>query len=392
MSSSVMATYKRLPVAFVSGKDSWLVDEDGERYLDALSGISVCNIGHANDSVSRAIKDQADTLLHTSNLYEIPLQEKLARRLCELSGLDQVFFGNSGAEANEAAIKLCRKSGNLRGMKTPKIIVMEGSFHGRTMATLSATANEKVQEGFTPLLEGFVRVPYNDMPALRNIAGSDKEIVAVMLEPVQGEGGVVVPEKDYLNEVRQICDENNWLMVLDEVQTGMCRTGEWFAHMHSDIRPDVMTLAKSLGNGIPIGACIASSDAAKAMSAGSHASTFGGNPLSARAALAVIDYIEENELQSHVKLLGDKITRAFRTELESVQGIVDIRSRGLMIGIELDRECAILVEKALEERLLINITAGHVIRLLPPLIMTEEEAMKMVSIVSALIKDFIEDI
>ena len=384
-----MTTYNRQPIAFEYGEGSWLIDDRGERYLDALSGISVCNIGHANPKVAEAISHQAARLLHTSNLYQIPLQTELAEQLCDLSGLDSVFFCNSGAEANEAAIKICRKSANQRGMKEPVIIVMCGSFHGRTMATLSATGNDKVHEGFGPLLTGFHHVPYDQVGVLRELAEQDLEIIAVMLEPIQGEGGVVVPQPEYLKSIREICTENDWLMVLDEVQTGMCRTGKWFAFQHEQVRPDVMTLAKSLGNGVPIGACLANARAAEDMSAGSHGSTFGGNPLAARTALTVIEFMTVNKIAERVASLGNTMLSEFTQVLAGVSGISDIRGKGLMIGIQLDRDCVELVNRALEEKLLLNVTAGNVLRLLPPLTITDEEKDLIISKVCALLKDYL---
>jgi acetylornithine/N-succinyldiaminopimelate aminotransferase len=389
MSNPVMTTYNRQPIAFEYGEGSWLIDDRGERYLDALSGISVCNIGHANPKVAEAISHQAARLLHTSNLYQIPLQTELAEQLCDLSGLDSVFFCNSGAEANEAAIKICRKSANQRGMKEPVIIVMCGSFHGRTMATLSATGNDKVHEGFGPLLTGFHHVPYDQVEVLRELAKQDLEIIAVMLEPIQGEGGVVVPQPEYLKSIREICTENDWLMVLDEVQTGMCRTGKWFAFQHEQVRPDVMTLAKSLGNGVPIGACLANARAAEGMSAGSHGSTFGGNPLAARTALTVIEFMTVNKIAERVASLGNTMLSEFTQALAGISGISDIRGKGLMIGIQLDRDCVELVNLALEENLLLNVTAGNVLRLLPPLTMTDEEKDLIISKVCALLKDYL---
>jgi acetylornithine/N-succinyldiaminopimelate aminotransferase len=389
MSNSIMTTYNRLPVAFVSGEGSWLIDDKGERYLDALSGISVCNIGHSNPKITATICEQAGRLMHTSNLYEVPLQAQLADRLIELSGLDQVFFCNSGAEANEAAIKLCRKSASQRGMTNPVIVVMQGSFHGRTMATLSATGNIKVHEGFSPLVQGFHHLPYDDLDALNELVDQNMEIVAVMLEPIQGEGGVVIPSEGYLRAVREICTKNNWLMVIDEIQTGMCRTGLWFACQHENVSPDIMTLAKSLGNGVPIGACIANTGTAEAMNPGSHGSTFGGNPLAASTALAVIEYMTENHLPERVSYLGEMMLSRFRKELGGLAEVVNIRGKGLMIGIQLDRDCVELVKLALERKLLINVTAANVIRLLPPLTMSEEEMDIIVNNVSELIINFV---
>ncbi|NKB36723.1 MAG: acetylornithine/succinylornithine family transaminase [Gammaproteobacteria bacterium] len=386
-----MPTYTRQSVAFKAGEGCWLIDEDGNRYLDALSGISVCNIGHANPHIGKEISQQASQLLHTSNLYRIPLQEKLASRLCTMSGLDTVFFCNSGAEANEAAIKICRKSANDRGMDDALIVVMRGSFHGRTMATLSATGNEKVQQGFAPLLQGFHHIPYNDLEALEALTTGSLNIIAVMLEPVQGEGGVVVPDKGYLQSVRKLCSEQDWLMVVDEVQTGMCRTGQWFACQHEQVVPDVMTIAKSLGNGVPIGACLANAEAGEVLSAGTHGSTFGGNPLSARAALAVIEYMSSNDIAKKATRLGERIRADFERNLGEVKEVRDIRNLGLMIGIQLDRDCADLVGLALDRKLLINVTAGNVIRLLPPLIMNDEELNLIVQTVSDLIKEYLKE-
>jgi len=384
-----MPTYKRLKVAFESGSGAWLTDVNGERYLDALSGISVCSIGHANEQVSEALIQQAQKLTHTSNLYEIPLQENLAYRLCKLSGLDKVFFGNSGAEANEAAIKICRKYAQAKRIKKPVIIVMNGSFHGRTLATLTATGNPSVQEGYTPLLDGFHHIPYGDIDALSRMAASDQEIVAVMLEPILGEGGIVLPPTNYLQQVRDICTNNSWLMVLDEIQTGMCRTGEWFSWKHSDTKPDVMTLAKALGNSFPIGACLASDTAAEAMVAGSHGSTFGGNPLASRVALTVLDFMDENNLAQRAKLLGKEMFSQFQASLSDLEGVVDVRGVGLMLGIEMHKDCTELIGKALERHLLINVTAGNVIRLLPPLIIDDVESEQIVSTVCELIKEFL---
>jgi acetylornithine/N-succinyldiaminopimelate aminotransferase len=386
-----MTTYKRLPVAFESGEGSWLIDDKGERYLDALSGISVCNIGHSNPKITATISQQAGRLMHTSNLYEVPLQQELATRLCDLSGLDSIFFCNSGAEANEAAIKLCRKFAYQKNVKNPVIVVMQGSFHGRTMATLSATGNEKVHEGFAPLLQGFHHIAYNDLAALNQLSSLDMEIVAIMLEPVQGEGGVVVPSQGYLQAVRKICDANDWLMVLDEIQTGMCRTGHWFAWQHENVRSDIMTLAKSLGNGMPIGACLANTKSAEAMGPGSHGSTFGGNSLAACTALAVIEYMTENQLANQSKSMGAEMLANFQSELVHLNGVKDIRGKGLMLGIELDRPCAELVTQALHKNLLINVTADKVIRLLPPLTMNEKEMKMIVEKVCELVKNFLRE-
>lgn len=385
-----MSNYQPLSVEFKSGAGVWLTDVDGQRYLDALSGIAVCGLGHAHPAVLAAISDQAANLIHTSNLYRIPLQEKLAEKLVEHSGMDKVFFGNSGAEANEAAIKLARLYGNNKGITNPVIIVMDRSFHGRTMATLTATGNDKVKKGFAPLVEGFKHIPYNNIDALNEVAETTPNIVAVMVEPVLGEGGIVIPDEGYLKQIRKFCDEHDCLMMLDEIQTGMCRTGEWFAFQHEGTKPDVMTIAKALGNGVPIGACLASGAAADLFQPGSHGSTFGGNPLAARAALAVIETLESDNLVQRAKELGNRLLDGFKQSLSAIKGIKDIRGKGLMLGIELEEDCADLVGLALKENLLINVTAGNVIRLLPPLVMSDEEADEVVSKLSGIIKKYLD--
>lgn len=392
MSDSVMPTYTRLNVSFVKGEGAWLIDSNGQRYLDALCGIAVCNLGHCHPRVTAAIQDQAQQLVHTSNVYRIPLQEQLADKLVELSGMEQVFFCNSGAEANEAAIKLVRKFGHAKGINKPVIIVMDGSFHGRTMATLTATGNAKVQAGFDPLVPGFVRVPYNDLDALRMAIGHWPEAVAVMLEPVQGEGGIKVPDSDYLTAVRTICNQRKLLMILDEVQTGIGRTGKWFAYQHAqDVMPDVMTLAKGLGNGVPIGACLVAGAAVGLFQPGNHGSTFGGNPLACRAALAVLQSIEDDKLMDNVNILGEQMFQAFKQRLDQHEGVKEVRHAGFMFGIELAEPCAELVGRALEKGLLINVTAEKVIRLLPPLIINAEEAMHLVDQLSELVIQFLSE-
>lgn len=390
MTESVMPTYGRLDVAFAKGQGAWLTDTDDKQYLDALSGIAVCNLGHCHPAVTKAIQHQAETLIHTSNVYQVPLQNQLADKLTTLSGMEQVFFCNSGAEANEAAIKIARKYGHSKGIDKPVIIVMDGSFHGRTMATLTATGNSKVQVGFDPLVPGFVRIPYNDLDALRMAIGHWPEAVAVLVEPVQGEGGVKVPDTDYLAGVRSICTQRKLLMMLDEVQTGVGRTGQWFAFQHNeDLLPDVMTLAKGLGNGVPIGACLVANNAVGVLEAGNHGSTFGGNPLVCAAALAVLDTIEQDALLNHVQGLSKYMLQSFKSKLEDQAGIKDIRALGFMFGIELTVPCGALVKQALAEGLLINVTADSVIRLLPPLIINEEEANLIVDKLCRLIKDFL---
>ena len=378
-----------LPVAFESGKGAYLTDTEGNEYLDAVAGVAVCSVGHAHPEIADALADQARTLIHTSNLYEITHQKELGEKLCALSGMDKVFFSNSGAEANEAAIKLARLYGKSIGVERASIIVMEGSFHGRTLATLSATGSRKVQAGFSPLVEGFARVPYNDIEAIKKTAENNSDVVAVLVEPVQGEGGVIIPDADYLTQIRKICDDNNWLLMLDEIQTGMCRTGKWFAHQHTNIKPDVMTLAKALGNGVPIGACLAAGKAKDIFSPGTHGSTFGGNPLATRAGLTVINIMEKENLCDAATDMGKYFVDSFRQSLSNVNGVVDIRGHGMMIGIELDKDCGELVKQALENQLLINVTAGKTVRLLPPLIITKEQADTIVSTLVPLIKAFV---
>lgn len=388
MRQHLMHTYQRLPVAFERGEGAWLWDQDGRRYLDALSGIAVCGLGHNHPAVTAAIQEQAATLLHTSNLYRIPNQERLGAELCRLAQMDAAFFCNSGAEANEAAIKLARLHGHQRGVSQPTIIVTEGSFHGRTLATLTATGNQKIRQGFEPLVAGFIHVPYNDLAAVEALAGN-ADVVAILVEPIQGEGGVNAPSSGYLKGLRELCDRNGWLLMLDEIQTGMGRTGRWFAHQHEDIRPDVMTLAKALGNGVPIGACLARGAAAEAFSPGKHGTTFGGNQLACRAALAVIEAMEQERLVERAATLGQQLLSGFREQLDDVEGVVNIRGQGLMLGITLDRPCGELVQRALEEGLLINVTAERVIRLLPPLILDDAQAGHLVDTVAALVKNFL---
>ena len=390
MTSHIMPTYSRLPVTFERGDGAWLMDDKNDRYLDALSGIAVCNLGHAHPAIHKAICAQSEKLLHTSNIYKIAAQECLADKLAEKSGMDNVFFCNSGAEANEAAIKLARKYGHERGIENPAIIVMEKSFHGRTLATLSATGNSKVQQGFAPLVEGFVRVPYNDINAIKEALVQNKNIVAVLVEPIQGEGGVNIPAADYLNRIRSLCDQHELLMMLDEIQTGIGRTGKFLAFQHNNIIPDVCTLAKALGNGVPIGACLARGKAAQLLTAGNHGSTFGGNPLACSAALAVLAILDEENLIEPARQKGQAICAGFIEHLKDNKHIVDIRHKGLMIGIELDRPCAELVKSALQQRLLINVTNETTIRLLPPLIIDEQEIKLLVETLSALITEYTE--
>lgn len=383
--TNLMSTYNRMDVTFVRGDGAELWDQNGRRYLDALSGIAVTGLGHAHPAVTEALCLQAGTLVHTSNLYRIEHQEALGASLSALSGLSHAFFCNSGAEANEAALKLARRYGNERGEHNATVIVAEGSFHGRTMATLSATGNPKVHAGFEPLLSGFVHVPYGDLAAVAQEFATNKSVVAVFVEPILGEGGVVIPPAGYLAGLAEICTANDALLMLDEIQTGMCRTGRWFAHQDEGIVPDVMTLAKGLGNGVPIGACLARGKAAEILQPGTHGSTFGGNPLATRAALAVVETMETESIAKRAKSMGEFCLQEFSSRVSNNDLVRDIRGRGMMIGIELARPCADLVGKALEAGLLINVTADSVIRLLPPMIMSDDELGEMITIVCDLI-------
>lgn len=387
--SYLMNTYARQPVTFVRGEGVWLWDDAGNRYLDALAGVAVNGLGHAHPVLTEAVCEQVRNLIHTSNIYHIQRQEQLAERLCELSGMDKVFFCNSGCEANEAAIKLARLYGHGKGIATPTIIVMEKSFHGRTMATLTATGSRKVQAGFEPLLTGFVRVPYNDIDAVRQVAEHNQAVVAVLVEPIEGEGGIQIPNAAYLSQLRQLCDANGWLLMLDEVQTGIGRTGKWFAFQHTDIYPDVMTLAKGLGSGVPIGACVARGMAAEVFKPGNHGSTFGGNPLACAAGFATLQTIADENVLDNVNQTGAAIIAALQRELAGVNGVKAIRGVGMMIGIELDRPCAELVKLALAAHLLINVTADNVIRLVPPLIMNADEAEQLVTRLSPIVRAFL---
>ena len=391
MSDHLMNTYSRQPVTFAKGEGVWLWDTNGDKYLDALAGVAVNGLGHAHPKLVRAISEQAGKLIHVSNIYQIAEQAALADKLCEISGMDKVFFCNSGCEANEAAIKLARLYGHNKGIEMPEIIVMDKAFHGRTMATLSATGNRKTQAGFEPLVSGFIRVPYDDIEAVKQIAARNSNVVAVLVEPVQGEGGINIPKdaSGYLEALRDICDAHDWLLMLDEVQTGIGRTGTWFAYQHTNITPDVMSLAKGLGSGVPIGACVAKGKAADVFSYGKHGSTFGGNPLATAAGLATLNIIEEEKLRENADKIGNLISAGMAAALKDTKGILAIRHAGLMIGIELDRPCAELVKMALADKLLINVTADNVVRLLPPLVINETEANTLVQQLSALIKTFL---
>ncbi|MEE2782987.1 MAG: aspartate aminotransferase family protein [Pseudomonadota bacterium] len=385
--SHLMSTYARLPVAFASGKGAYLTDTKGKQYLDGLTGLAVVGLGHADPTVAEAIATQAQTLTHTSNLYEIPSQSRLAERLCKLSGMEKVFFANSGAEANEAAIKLARLKGNNAGMKNPSVLVMDDSFHGRTMATLTATGNRKVHAGFEPLLSGFARAPFNDIDAVQHIADNNPDVVALLVEPVLGEGGIYVADPGYLEALRKICDDHDWLMMLDEIQTGNGRTGRYFAYQYTDILPDVVTTAKGLGNGVPIGVCMARGAAADLFVPGNHGSTFGGNPLSCAAGNAVLDVIARDGLIERAETLGGQMLNALKLGLEGINRVKEIRGLGLMLAVELNEEVPDMVQRAMDKGVLLNVTQGNIVRLLPPLTLTDEEAEILVNTVVQLIRD-----
>lgn len=386
----LMTTYKRLPVTFERGEGIYLFDSEGKRYTDYVSGIAVCGLGHCHPAVTHAICEQAGKLVHTSNLYQIRAQQELGAALTAISSMDACFFANSGAEANEAAIKIARLFGNKKGIANPSIIVMENSFHGRTLATLSATGNRKVQAGFEPLVSGFVRVPFNDVEAVRTVAKNNNSVVAILVEPIQGEGGIYVPAENYLNQLREICDQHDWLLMLDEIQTGNARTGKYFAYQHNGILPDVVTTAKGLGNGMPIGACLARGKA-NLFQPGNHGSTFGGNPLACATGLAVVKELARGNYAERAAELGERILNGFRDRLWGADYIKDIRGKGMMFGIELDHPCAELVPLALMQGILLNVTHDNTIRLLPALTMTDEQADEMVEKISKLIKVYSAD-
>ncbi len=389
MQEPLMPTYDRLPVTLVRGAGARVWDNDGREYLDALAGIAVCGLGHSHPDVAEAIADQARTLTHVSNYYHIPQQEELAARLTALTGHERVFFCNSGAEANEAALKIARRHGHDQGIDEPAVIVCERSFHGRTLATLSATGNRRIQAGFEPLVQGFVRVPFGDMEAIERVAANRPNVVAVLVEPVQGESGIRTAPHGYLPELRAACDRHGWLLMCDEIQTGMGRTGHWLAQQGDGVTADVTTLAKSLGNGVPIGACLARGTAAEVLVPGSHGTTFGGNPLVCRAGLAVLDVIERDGLLARAATLGARMREGFDARLGNLEGVREIRSRGLMFGIELERDCGELMKRALDAGLLINVAGGNTVRLLPPLIISDDEAEHIVDGVSRLIEQFL---
>jgi acetylornithine aminotransferase len=387
MNDHLMNTYAPLSVAFVRGEGAWLWDEDGKRYLDAISGLGVCSLGHAHPALARVIADQAATLVHTGNLVRIPWQEQLAGRLACFTGMDRVFFGNSGAEAVECALKITRLIGHERGQARPGVIVMEHGFHGRTMAALSATGSRKAQAGFEPLVAGFVRAPFGDLVAVRAIARRSQDIAAVLVEPIQGEAGIRIPPPGYLAALRAICDEHGWLLICDEIQSGLCRSGRWYAHQHEEIVPDMVTTAKALANGLPIGACAARGAAAEALSPGRHGSTFGGNPLVSRAACTVLDIMHEEDLAGRAALTGGAMLERFQARLATHGHVREVRGRGLMIGIELDREAGSLKQAALDRGVLLNVTQERVVRLLPPLIIDAEQAEEIVEVVCTLIDE-----
>jgi acetylornithine aminotransferase len=385
-SSPLMSTYARLPIAFSHGDGVWLFDTQGRRYLDCLSGIAVNTLGHNHPDLVAALREQVGRMIHCSNLFEVPLQTELAARLVQVSGMTNVFFCNSGLEANEAAIKIARKYGHARGVERPEIVVYEKAFHGRSLATLSATGNAKVQKGFEPLVEGFVRVPLNDIAALRRMVAERPSVVAIFLEAIQGEGGIQPAQLDYLRAARQLCDERGLLLMIDEVQCGTARTGRWFAHQWAGILPDVMPLAKGLGSGVPVGAVVAHGAAASVFEPGNHGTTFGGNPLAMRAGLVTMEVIERDDLLGNAQRVGDYLAERLRAELGSLPGVLEIRGRGLMLGIELDRPCGVLVQRCLDAGLVLNVTADTVIRLLPPLIFTREHVDHLVERLAPLVR------
>jgi len=385
MSQYLMNTYAPLPVAFARGEGAWLWDEAGKRYLDAISGLAVCSLGHSHPAVANVIADQAATLIHSGNLVRIPWQEQLAEKLAAVTGLEKAFICNSGTEAIECALKITRIIGHQKGLAVPGVIVMEQSFHGRTMAALSATGSRKAQAGFEPLVSGFVRAPYGDLEAVGKIAQRHQDIAAVLVEPIQGEAGIRVPPSGYLAGLRRLCDENGWLLIFDEIQSGLCRTGKWFAHQHEDVVPDLLTTAKALANGLPAGACVARGQSAEAFSPGKHGSTFGGNPLVSRTACTVLDIMRDENLAARADQLGGAMLEQFRQRLAGSSCVRDVRGRGLMIGIELDREANALKQAALERGVLINVTQDRVVRLLPPLILDDAQAEEIVDVVCAVI-------
>jgi acetylornithine aminotransferase len=386
--SHLMQTYAPQPVAFARGEGAWLWDTEGRRYLDALAGIAVNGLGHNHPAIVRAVSEQAARIIHTSNLFRVPEQERAAERICRLAGMDNAFFTNSGAESNECAIKLARLHGHQRGIENSTIVVMEKAWHGRTLATLSATGSRKAQAGFEPLMGGFLRVPYNDFAAIERIA-ENASIVAVLLEVLQGEGGIHIADAEYLKNLRALCDRKQWLLMIDEVQSGIGRTGKWFAHQWSGISPDVMSLAKGLGSGVPVGACLARGVAAKVFKPGNHGTTFGGGPLVCAAVLATLDTIEKDGLLEHAGRMGEVLKSSLQQALSGVAGVKEIRGMGLMLGVELDRPCGEIVKRCLDAGLVTNVTADKVIRILPPLVIDEAQARQVAEILSGVVKAFL---
>lgn len=374
----VMPVYNRLPIALTHGKGVFVYDENNNEYLDALSGIGVTSLGHCHPAVVEAIEEQAHKIIHTSNIFQIPEMEKLADELTQITGMENIFFSNSGAEANEAAIKLARLYGHQKDIEIPHIIVVEKGFHGRTLANISASGNRKIQAGFEPLVQGFFRAPYNDIAAIKNIATHHHDIVAIWVEPILGNAGIQIPDSNYLAELRKICDENGWLLMLDEIQTGLCRTGKFYAYQHQDIVPDILTSAKALGNGIPIGACLASGAAAGLFQPGKHGSTFGGNPFACHVARAVIKTMQQEEIAANAAKVGSYLLHQLQERFANIENVKAIRGKGLMIGIELDRPCREVYHHALKQNLIFSVTAQKVIRLLPPLIYSNENADMLV--------------
>ncbi len=388
MASPLMSAYKALPISFSYGKGAWLYDNTGDAYLDALTGIAVCGLGHAHPKVTATITTQAQKLLHTSNGYHIENQERLAACLTKLSGMDNAFFVNSGAEANETALKLCRLWGREKNINLPHVIVTERAFHGRTLATLSASGSREIQAGFEPLVQGFIRVPFNDVAAIRTVLENRNDVVAIMVEPIQGNGGIRIPDEDYLVQLRKLCDAHDCLLILDEIQTGIGRTGKWFAYQHTPIMPDVLTSAKALGNGIPIGACLAKGRAAELFHPGQHGSTFGGNPFVSAVALTVLETIQEENLLPHIVKMGQLLQQGLSETLQDHPKVKTIRSKGLMLAVELSAPCGTLPAIGLRERLLFNVTAENVIRLLPPYIINADEVGQIVSRLQKVIAQF----
>jgi acetylornithine/N-succinyldiaminopimelate aminotransferase len=387
--SHVMNTYARQPVAFARGQGVWLWDEAGKKYLDALAGIAVNTLGHNHPRLVRALSEQIGRVIHTSNLFRVPVQEAAADRVAEITGLDEVFFCNSGLEANECALKIARKYGHDRGVAEPAIIVMEKAFHGRSIATLSATGSRKVQAGFEPLVQGFVRVPLNDLEAVRQVAAHNRNVVAVFIEPIQGEGGINVARLEYLRGLKEICDRHEWLFMSDEVQCGLGRTGKWFVYQLAGFTPDVVPLAKGLGSGVPVGACVTGGRAKGVFKPGNHGSTFGGNPLAMTAVVTTIDTMREEGLLANAVKVGDAMREGLAAALAGVGGVVEVRGRGMMIGVELNRPCGEIVARSLEAGLVLNVTADNVIRLLPALIMSEAEGREVVERLVPLVREFL---